>query len=56
VFDKTDNYRAGVHLELNRWHVTLEQGGTTPREDQQAYMCGFSAGNNTRPTSDSSSI
>ncbi len=49
MFDKTDNYRAGVHLEFNRWHVTLEQGGTTLREDQQAYMSGFSAGNNTAP-------
>jgi hypothetical protein len=49
LFDKTDNYRAGVHLEFNRWHVTLEQGGTTLREDQQAYLSGFSAGNNTAP-------
>jgi hypothetical protein len=49
MFDKTDNYRAGVHLEFNRWHVTLEQGGTTLREDQQAYMSGFNAGNNTAP-------
>jgi hypothetical protein len=49
TFDKTDNYRAGVHLEFNRWHVTLEQGGTTLREDQQAYMSGFNAGNNTAP-------
>ncbi len=32
-----------------RWHVTLEQGGTTLREDQQAYMSGFNAGNNTAP-------
>jgi hypothetical protein len=49
MFDKTDNYRAGVHLEFNRWHLTLEQGGTTLREDQQAYMSGFNAGNNTAP-------
>ena len=49
MFDKTDNYRAGVHLEFNRWHVTLEQGGTTLREDQDAYLSGFNAGNNTAP-------
>jgi len=49
LFDKTDNYRAGVHLEFNRWHVTLEQGGTTLREDQQAYMSGLNAGNNSAP-------
>ena len=49
MFDKTDNYRAGVHLEFNRWHVTLEQGGTTLREDQDAYLSGFNAGNNTVP-------
>jgi hypothetical protein len=37
MFDKTDNYRGGVHLEFNRFHATLEQGGTTLRDDQQAY-------------------
>ena len=49
MFDKTDNYRGGVHLEFNRWHVTLEQGGTMLREDQQAYASSLNSGNNTAP-------
>ena len=49
LFDKTDNYRAGVHLEFNRYHITLEQGGATLREDQQANTSTFNAGNNPVP-------
>jgi hypothetical protein len=49
MFDKTDNYRGGVHLEFNRWHVTLEQGGTTLRDDQQAYDSTVNYGNNYQP-------
>jgi hypothetical protein len=49
TFDKTDNYRGGVRVELNRFHVTLEQGGTTLRDDQQAYVSSFTAGNNLQP-------
>ena len=29
LYDKTDSYRGGVRFEFNRFHVTLEQGGTT---------------------------
>ena len=49
MFDKTDNYRGGVRLEFNRWHVTLEQGGTTLRDDQQAYDSTVNYGNNYQP-------
>jgi hypothetical protein len=49
MFDKTDNYRGGVRLEFNRFHVTLEQGGTTLRDDQQAYDSTLNAGNNQQP-------
>jgi hypothetical protein len=49
MFDKTDNYRGGVRLEFNRFHVTLEQGGTTLRDDQQAYDSTLNAGNNYQP-------
>ncbi len=49
MFDKTDNFRGGVRLEFNRWHATLEQGGTTLRDDQQASASGFGAGNNLQP-------
>ena len=46
TFDKTDNYRGGVRLEFNRFHATLEQGGTTLRDDQQAYDSTVNYGNN----------
>jgi hypothetical protein len=49
MFDKTDNYRGGVHLEFNRFHVTLEQGGTTLRDDQQAYDSTLNYGNSYVP-------
>jgi len=49
TFDKTDNYRGGVRLEFNRFHVTLEQGGTTLRDDQQAYDSTVNYGNYTQP-------
>ncbi len=34
--DQTNTYRAGVRMELGRYHVTLEQGGTTFKDDQGA--------------------
>jgi hypothetical protein len=34
--DGTNNYRGGVRFEYNRFHVTLEQGGTTFKDDTQA--------------------
>ncbi len=49
IFDKTDNYRGGVRLEFDRWHMTLEQGGTTLRDDQEAYDSTVSYGNNYQP-------
>ncbi|HLY19849.1 MAG TPA: hypothetical protein VKR61_21630 [Bryobacteraceae bacterium] len=49
MFDKTDNFRGGVRLEFSQWHATLEQGGTTLRDDQEAYAGGFGAGNNPQP-------
>ena len=33
--DSTENYRAGVRIELSRFHAKLEQGGTTFKDDQQ---------------------
>ena len=35
--DKTDNYRGGVRLEFNRFHLTLEQGGTAFKDDQNLF-------------------
>ena len=49
MFDKTDNYRGGVRLEFNRFHATLEQGGTRLRDDQSAYDSTFNGGNNPQP-------
>ena len=49
MFDKTDNYRGGVRLEFNHFHATLEQGGTTLRDDQQAYDSTLNYGINYQP-------
>src|ERR1019366_4768454 len=48
--DSTNNYRGGVRLEYNRWHVTLEQGGTTYKDDDQASANGANIGDRTTPT------
>jgi len=48
--DSTNNYRGGVRLEYNRWHVTLEQGGTTYKDDDQASANGANFGDRTTPT------
>ncbi len=45
--DRTDNYRGGVRLELKKFHVTLEQGGTTFKDDQQVFTSAQNLGNNT---------
>ncbi len=36
--DLTNLYRGGVRFELRRFHATLEQGGTTFRDDQNLYQ------------------
>jgi hypothetical protein len=36
--DLTNLYRGGVRLELRRLHVTIEQGGTTFKDDQTLYQ------------------
>lgn len=36
--DRTNLYRGGVRIELQRFHVTLEEGGTTFRNDQTVYQ------------------
>jgi hypothetical protein len=37
IHDSAGNYRGGIRFELPRFHVTLEQGGTTFRDDQQVF-------------------
>ena len=36
--DLTNVYRGGVRFELRRFHATLEQGGTTFKDDQQVFQ------------------
>ena len=47
--DSTLNYRGGVRLEFNRFHVTLEQGGTQFKDDDQGYYSGVNHGDNPGP-------
>jgi len=45
ISNQTNNYRAGVRMELGRYHITLEQGGTTYKEDQGASDSFAESGN-----------
>jgi hypothetical protein len=45
--DSTDNYRGGVRFEFNRFHVTLEEGGTTFKDDDQSDFSGANLGDRT---------
>jgi hypothetical protein len=47
--DSTNNYHGGFRLEYNRWHVTLEEGGTTYKDDDQASANGSNSGDRTTP-------
>lgn len=47
--DSTNVYRGGVRFEMNRWHVTLEQGGSSFKDDNRAYWSGLNNGNRTVP-------
>ncbi len=38
VRDQTSLYRGGVRFELRRFHATLEQGGTTFKDDQSIFQ------------------
>ena len=47
--DSTNNYRGGLRFEYNRFHVTLEQGGTTFKNDDQLYENQATGGDWTTP-------
>jgi hypothetical protein len=47
--DSTNNFRGGVRFEYNRFHVTLEQGGTAFKDDGQSYWKGVNFGDRTSP-------
>ncbi len=38
MYDLTNLYRAGVRIELRRFHATLEEGGTTFKNDQSIFQ------------------
>ena len=38
--DRTSNYRGGVRLEFRRFHITLEQGGTTFEDNETLFQSG----------------
>jgi hypothetical protein len=47
--NSTNNYRGGVRFEYNRFHVTLEQGGTTFKNDDEAADNLLNFGDRTTP-------
>jgi hypothetical protein len=47
--DSTENYRGGIRIEYSRFHLTLEQGGTTYKDDDQASDATLLKGDNTAP-------
>lgn len=49
--DRTDLYRGGVHIQRKRFHVTLEEGGTTYQSNQTLYQTAGATnyGNTTTP-------
>lgn len=50
IRNSVGTYRGGARLEFQRFHVTLEQGGTTFKDDQKVYAAaGTKYGNNTAP-------
>jgi len=47
--DSTENYRGGLRIEYSRFHLTLEQGGTTYKDNDQASDASLLTGDNTAP-------
>lgn len=41
-------YRAGIRLEMNRWHATIEQGATRFKDDQGVFSTERLGGNRTQ--------
>lgn len=48
--DSTNLYRGGVRIELRRFHSTIEQGGTTFKDDEQVFQNPGSASYGNVPT------
>ena len=47
--NRANNYHGGVRFEYNHFHVTLEEGGTTYKDDDVSNFTGSSLGDNTTP-------
>ncbi len=43
--DRTESFRGGVNLNFSRVNFTLEQGGTTFKDDQEIFYSGRNLGN-----------
>jgi len=49
LVDHTSNYRGGLRIQLRRFHMTLEEGGTTYRDNDSAYNVNPTLGDATTP-------
>jgi hypothetical protein len=49
IEDSTNNFRGGVRFETSRFHVTLEQGGTTFENNQRLFTSDPNSGNRNTP-------
>jgi hypothetical protein len=47
--DSTENYRGGLRIEYSRFHLTIEEGGTTFKDDDQASDATLLTGGNPTP-------
>ncbi len=47
--DSTDRYAGGIRFDLRKWNLTLEQGGTVFKDDQQAFTADRNLGNRATP-------
>ena len=47
--DQTNHFRGGLRIELRRFHVTLEQGGSAFKDDQHNWTRDKNPGNRTTP-------
>jgi len=47
--DSTENYRGGMRVEYSHFHLTLEEGGTTYKDNDQASDATLLTGDNTTP-------
>ncbi len=47
--EHTDNYRGGIRFEYSKFHVTLEEGATVFKDDEQVAQNGLNTGDFTAP-------